>query len=107
VRLRYHANHLPNELVDYIFSSHCLEHVDDWVTTLEYWMDHIRPGGILFLYLPHISQKYWRPWFNRKHRHVFTQEIIVQFFKDHGWTFLFQSGTDLNHFFMIVTEKPR
>ena len=28
------ANNLPDKKVDYIFSSHCLEHVDDWAGTL-------------------------------------------------------------------------
>ena len=45
------ANHLPDDKMDYIFSSHCLEHVDDWVGTLNYWTDNLRQGGILFLYL--------------------------------------------------------
>jgi predicted SAM-dependent methyltransferase len=52
---------LPDELVDYIYSSHCLEHVDNWIETLEYWIKNLKDGGILFLYLPDFSQKYWRP----------------------------------------------
>jgi len=52
------ANNLPDKQVDYIFSSHCLEHVDDWVFTLDYWYDKLVSGGILFLYLPDFSQRY-------------------------------------------------
>ena len=29
----YHADNLPDGEVDYIFSSHCLEHVPDWAGT--------------------------------------------------------------------------
>lgn len=101
----YHANHLPDQKVDYIYSSHCLEHVDDWVQTLEYWISKLKEGGILFLYLPDFSQKYWRPWNNRKHRHCFTSEIIKEFMKDHGMKHIQVSGIDLNHSFMIVCEK--
>ena len=42
------ANNLPDTEPDYIFSSHCLEHVDDWVETLLYWTKRLRSGGTLF-----------------------------------------------------------
>ena len=99
------ANNLPEEQVDYIFSSHCLEHVDDWVGTLNYWTDNLRQGGILFLYLPHYDQKYWRPWNNRKHNHVFVPEIMVDFLHDKQFTNIFSSQRDLNHSFIVVGEK--
>ena len=98
----FDANSLPDEKVDYIFSSHCLEHVDDWVGTLEYWLSHIRENGVLFLYLPDISQVYWRPWHNRKHRHCFTPQILKNFLEDHGCKNILCSGLDLNNSFMIV-----
>jgi SAM-dependent methyltransferase len=98
----FHADHLPTNNVDYIFSSHCLEHVDDWVKTLEYWLSCLKPGGTLFLYLPDISQNYWRPWHNRKHKHVFTPEILKTFLQDHNCKNIFCSGIDLNNSFMIV-----
>jgi hypothetical protein len=98
----FDANTLPEDKVDYIFSSHCLEHVDDWVTTLEYWLSKLKQNGILFLYLPDISQMYWRPWHNRKHRHCFTPQILKTFLEDHGCKNIFCSGIDLNNSFMIV-----
>jgi SAM-dependent methyltransferase len=102
----YDANHLPDGQVDYIYSSHCLEHVEDWVSTLEYWIDHIKSGGVLFLYLPDISQSYWRPWFNRKHKHVFTPSILQTFLQDHQMKQIFVSQIDLNNSFMVMCEKP-
>ena len=39
------ATNLPkkkNGCVDYIFSSHCLEHIDNWVDVLDYWYDNIK-----------------------------------------------------------------
>lgn len=99
------ANNLPDEKVDYIFSSHCLEHVDDWVGTLMYWTEKIKSGGVLFLYLPHYDQKYWRPWNNRKHKHVFTPNILIDFMKDNGYNNIFHSERDLNHSFMVVGRK--
>ena len=99
------ANNLPEGHVDYIFSSHCLEHVDDWVETLFYWTDKLRQGGTLFLYLPHYDQKYWRPWNNRKHNHVFVPEIMVDFLHDRQFVNIFSSQRDLNHSFIVVGEK--
>jgi hypothetical protein len=100
----YDDMHLPDGKVDFIFSSHCLEHVDNWVDTLEYWISKINDKGILFLYLPDVSQKYWRPWYNKKHKHVFTPDIIKQFLIDHNCKNIFVSGIDLNNSFMIVCE---
>jgi len=101
----YHADHLPEGQVDYIFSSHCLEHVPDWVSTLIYWTEKIKSGGVLFLYLPHYDQRYWRPWNNRKHHHVFIPEFLVDFMQENGYTNVFHSQRDLNHSFCVVGEK--
>jgi len=101
----FHANNLPENEVDYIYSSHCLEHLDNWSITLEYWISKIKIGGIIFLYLPDFSQKYWRPWNNKKHNHCFTSEIIYNFMIDHKMKNIYKSGIDLNNSFMIVCEK--
>lgn len=96
------ANNLPNNKVDYIFSSHCLEHVDNWVETLEYWISKIKNNGVLFLYLPNFSQSYWRPWYNKKHKHCLTPEIIKTFLIDKECKNIFCSGIDLNDSFSIM-----
>lgn len=106
----YDAYNLPQleSLPDYIFSSHCLEHLPDWVGALNYWATNLRPGGVLFLYLPHESQSYWRPWHNRKHYHMFNPTMLNLYFEenDHLWSKHFVSqGADLNHSFCCVAEK--
>ncbi len=103
---KYHANDLPIPKVDYIFSSHCLEHVDNWIETLEYWISKIKNNGILFLYLPDFSQKYWRPWNNRKHKHCLTPDILKNFLIDKKMKNIFCSGIDLNNSFSIVCSIP-
>jgi SAM-dependent methyltransferase len=99
------AYNLPDGEVDYIFSSHCLEHLPDWVDALNYWTSKLKQGGILFLYLPHYSQEYWRPWNNRKHKHCFTPEILYAFLEDHKMKNIYKSSIDLNNSFMVVCEK--
>lgn len=101
----WNATNLPEQDPDYIFSSHCLEHVDDWVGTMDYWYDRLRPGGVLFLYLPDFSQKYWRPWNNKKHKHIFTPEFIREYMIDRNYNNVFVSGVDLNNAFMVMGEK--
>jgi len=104
---KYNAFNLPMGTFDYIISSHMLEHVVDWVGCLDYWYKKIKPGGILFLYLPHYDQEYWRPWNNRKHVHIFSPEIIKDYLKDRGWEKIRSSeGADLNCSFTVIATKP-
>jgi len=99
------ANNLPDKAPDYIFSSHCLEHINGWVDTMDYWYSRLNDGGVLFLYLPDFSQEYWRPWNNRKHCNVFTPDIIKGYMVDKGYKNVFVSGIDLNNSFMIMGQK--
>ena len=101
----YDAFNLPDKHVDYIYSSHCLEHLDSWIDAIDYWKTKLKSGGILFFYLPHYSQEYWRPWNNRKHNHIMTLNIIVDFLKDRKFINIFSSDRDLNNSFMVVCEK--
>ena len=101
----YHATNLPKKNIDYIFSSHCLEHISNWVETMDYWYETLKNGGVLFLYLPDYSQVYWRPWNNRKHANIFTPQIIEDYMVDKGYKNIFKSSVDLNNSFMIFGEK--
>ena len=101
----YHALNLPEQNIDYIFSSHCLEHIDNWVDVMDYWYNTLRVGGVLFLYLPDYSQEYWRPWNNRKHKHIFSSTIIKDYMISRGYRNVFNSGLDLNNSFAVFGEK--
>tara|TARA_R110000744_G_scaffold342230_1_gene447383 strand:+ start:2268 stop:2759 length:492 start_codon:yes stop_codon:yes gene_type:complete len=101
----WHATNLPKDNVDYIYSSHCLEHIDNWVETMEYWYANLRVGGALFLYLPDYSQEYWRPWNNKKHRNMFSPNILNDIMVHLGYTNIFVSGVDLNNAFMVMGNK--
>lgn len=99
------AEYLYKKKVDYIFSSHCLEHLDDWVGILDYWTNCLKKGGILFLYLPDYSSVYWRNWNNRKHKNIFNQVILTDYLTDRGYINIFSSDVDLNNSFCVVGEK--
>ena len=92
---------------NYVFSSHCIEHLPDWVKALDYWHTRLKVGGVVFLYLPDHSQKYWRSWHNRKHIHNLTPEIVGNYFKDQPvmWGDVLVSNVDLNSSFIVVAYK--
>ena len=101
----WEADNLPPIEPDYIFSSHCLEHIMCWVDTMDYWYERLSVGGVLFLYLPDYSQKYWRPWNNKKHFNIFSPTIIKDYMENRGYKNIFASGVDLNNAFMVFGEK--
>lgn len=91
---------------DYVFSSHCLEHLNDPVAALEHWRDRLRPGGVLFLYLPHPDMTYWLPQHCRKHRHSWTPDAAGRLVADVGFRDVIRSERDLYWSFAIVGFKP-
>lgn len=101
----WNALHLPPKQADYIFSSHCLEHLVGWVTAMDYWYDRLNDGGTLFLYLPDYSQEYWRLWNNRKHVNILSPVIIRDYMQYKGYKNIFVSDIDLNNSFMAMGEK--
>lgn len=106
----YDAYNLPDKQVDYIFSSHCLEHLNDWVGALDYWEYKLKEGGTLFLYLPHSSQKYWHPCNNRKHISSFNEDIFNEYLSQ-SWQWDRDkckiTGSDLNDSFCVILTKKK
>jgi len=49
-----------DQSLDYVFSSHCLEHLLGWREALAEWHRTLKPEGILYLYLPHPACQMWR-----------------------------------------------
>lgn len=102
----WEAFNLPEKEYDYIFSSHCLEHISDWVGALDYWTTRLKTGGIMYLYLPHYSQTYWRPWNNRKHVNILQPEYLEDYFNNRGYSkVIVTKGPDLYNAFTCVVEK--
>lgn len=51
----YDGVHLPfdSNSQDYVYSSHCLEHVTDYSGTIEEWHRVLKPGGYMIIIVPH------------------------------------------------------
>jgi len=71
-----------DDAFDFLFSSHCLEHLGDPVEGLRNWFRIVRPGGHLIITVPEedlYEQGVWPSTHNRWHRHAFT------IMKSHSW----------------------
>ena len=74
---------------DFVFSSHLLEHIEDYAAALAEWWRVIRPGGYLVLYLPHkdLYPNIGQPGANVDHKHDFEQNDITQVMRSlGGWS---------------------
>lgn len=64
----------PAESYDCVYSSHCLEHMNDPRSALRQWWALIRHGGYLVLVVPNedlYEQGYWPSLFNEDHKATF------------------------------------
>lgn len=93
---------IPERNLDFIFSSHCLEHLVNPVRVLENWRQCIRPGGVLFLYLPHPDMTYWQPQHCRKHLHTWTPAQMATLLADLGFVDVIHGERDLAWSFAVV-----
>ena len=73
--------------IDTVFSSHLLEHIDDYKAALAEWWRVIRPGGYLVLYLPHADwyPNIGMPGANPDHKHDFRPDDITRVMESIGW----------------------
>lgn len=64
---------------DFIFSSHLLEHVEDYKGALKEWWRLVKVGGHLCLYLPHkdLYPNIGTPGANHDHKHDFVEQDIL------------------------------
>ena len=63
------------ETFDYVFSSHCLEHMHDPRSAIEEWWKLVKPDGMMFVVVPDedlYEQGYWPSLFNSDHKSTFS-----------------------------------
>lgn len=68
------ADGFDPESLDFIYSSHLLEHVRDPRVTVGHWLTLLKPGGYLVSVVPDedmYEQGVWPPRFNNDHKHTF------------------------------------
>ncbi len=104
-KMNLDVNAVPRGPWDYIFSSHLLEHLANPVNTLEHWQANIKPGGVLFLYLPHPDMVYWRPENCRKHLHSWYPIQMAKMLESLGFVDVMHSERDMMWSFAVVAAK--
>lgn len=100
---------IPENSQNYVFSSHCLEHIENWEEALDVWINKLKQSGILFLYLPHPACKLWHmynPMMKGTHKWVPTPEIIETVLKKKGLEVIDKDeGPDYFFSFYICAKK--
>jgi len=98
-----------NGSLDYVFSSHCLEHIGNWREVLAEWIKKLKPGGIVFLYLPHPDCAIWHPgspFVGDGHKWIPAPEIIKPALQELGCEILhFDDGPDTMQSFYLCGQK--
>lgn len=74
----YKIKEADNSL-DFVFSSHTLEHLDKWQDALKGWHRALKSGGVLFLYLPHPYCKMWQKDVLKHHKWDIDINLLVNF----------------------------
>ena len=67
-------DYIEKESYDTVYSSHCLEHVQDPVKCLNDWWSLVKPNGYLIIFVPDedlYEQGLWPSVFNRDHKSTF------------------------------------
>jgi len=95
--------------LDFVFSSHCLEHNADWKPVLNEWTSKLNRNGVLFLYLPHPECGIWEPgspFVGDEHKWSPTPEIIKSRVQDSGFSLVaWDDGPDAMYSFWVCARK--
>lgn len=72
-----------NNSMDFVFSSHCLEHLENPHAAINEWVRVLKPNGLMYLYLPHPDYIPWRRISMSKwHKFDLTKELLLDFFSE-------------------------
>lgn len=99
---------IASQSLDFVYSSHTLEHMQDTEKTLKEWWRVVKQGGYLVMYLPH---KNFYPNIgeigaNTDHKHDFLPEDVIEKMPD-GWDLIEcqERNGDQEYSFLLVFKK--
>lgn len=97
-----------SQSMDFVYSSHTLEHVIDMTKTLKEWWRVIKQGGLLVLYLPHkdFYPNIGQPGANPDHKRDFLPHEVVAAMPD-GWELIVQQdrNNDQEYSMLLIFKK--
>lgn len=69
---------IPDGSLDWLYSSHCLEHMENVGAALNNWIRVVKPGGLLYVVVPDYclyEGLRWPSRFNSDHKHSFSLDL--------------------------------
>ena len=99
---------IASQSMDWVYSSHTLEHTVDYKAVLKEWWRVIKQGGLLVLYLPHAKfyPNIGTAGANPDHRHDFLPEDILAALPDgHDVIQCQERNEDYEYSMLIVARK--
>jgi len=100
-----YLNGVPDESVDFVHSSHCLEHMGNPLVALKNWLRVLRPGGHLIATVPEeemYERGHWPSRFNADHKWRFTAknrpEPAPEGIQQLTWVLEWQENVELERF---------
>lgn len=99
-----------DKAMDWVYSSHLLEHMEDPRKTLKEWWRIVKVGGYLVMYLPHedLYPKVCEPGANIDHKHNLNERKVLDWMKGIGqWDLRVceTRGEDDEYSFLMVFRK--
>lgn len=100
--------------MDFVFSSHLLEHIEDHEAALSEWWRVVKVGGNLCLYLPHknLYPNVGKEGANPDHKHDFSEKDIIEAMKKNlsagGWDLVRNERRDQDDeysFFQVYRKR--
>ena len=99
-----------SQSMDFVYSSHLLEHIDNYKAALMEWWRLVKVGGYMVLYLPH--KDYYpnigQPGANPDHKHDFLPRDIIDAMADRkGWDLVEcqERNEDMEYSMLLVFQK--
>ena len=88
---------------NFIFSSHCLEHLKNPAEVIVQMFKMLKPGGVLFLYLPHPYNAYWHPDCPQMkgeygHKHILEPSVVKEWVEAAGFK-IEEMTTEPDHYY--------
>lgn len=101
---------IPQRSQNFVFSSHCLEHIEHWENALDAWASKIKVGGHLFLYLPHPSCKLWHksdPLMSDTHKWIPEPSVVIKALRHRKFSIVDKDEEPDSFFSFFVCGKKR
>jgi ADP-heptose:LPS heptosyltransferase/predicted SAM-dependent methyltransferase len=99
-----------SQSMDFVYSSHLLEHIENFKAALIEWWRLVKVGGYMVLYLPHKNfyPNIGKPGANPDHKHDFLpKDIINAMFDRKGWDLVEcqERNDDMEYSMLLIFKK--